>query len=164
MLLKIITRRLSEYCERVGILLAEQSGFRPNRSTTDMIVIRRLRELARKKRIPYMHALSTLPQRTTPLIEPSSGEYLPALACHKKLPRTFVNSTMACEHAYSMRMARRQGVLGVVRCGTEPSSRVRARVPETARYRHLLFFGGGEVPHQWKDAIIMVLRKKKDRT
>ena len=43
-LLKIIARRLSEYCERVGILPEEQSGFRPNRSTTDMMlfVIRRL--------------------------------------------------------------------------------------------------------------------------
>ena len=53
-LLKIIARRLSEYCERVGILpKEEQRGFRPNRSTTDMMfVIRRLQELARKKRIP----------------------------------------------------------------------------------------------------------------
>ena len=52
-LLKIIARRLSEYCERVGILPEEQSGFRPYRSTTDMMsVIRRLQELARKKRIP----------------------------------------------------------------------------------------------------------------
>ena len=51
-LLKTIARRLSEYCERVGILPEEQSGFRPNRSTTGMmIVIRRLQELARKKRI-----------------------------------------------------------------------------------------------------------------
>ena len=52
-LLKIIARRLSEYCGRVGILPEEQSGFRPNRSATDMMfVIRRLQELARKKRIP----------------------------------------------------------------------------------------------------------------
>ena len=52
-LLKIIARHLSEYCGRVGILPEEQSGFRPNRSTTDMMfVIRRLQELARKKRIP----------------------------------------------------------------------------------------------------------------
>ena len=51
-LLKIIARRLSEYCERVGILPEEQSGYRPNRSTTDMMfVIRRLQELARKKQI-----------------------------------------------------------------------------------------------------------------
>ena len=55
-LLKIIARRLSEYCERVGILREEQSGFRPNRSTTDMMfMIRRLQELARKKQIP-LHA------------------------------------------------------------------------------------------------------------
>ena len=52
-LLKIIARRLSEYCERVGILPEDQSGFGPNRSTTDlMFVTRRLQELARKKRIP----------------------------------------------------------------------------------------------------------------
>ena len=44
---------LSEYCERVGILPEEQSGFRPNRSTTDiMFLIRRLQESARKKQIP----------------------------------------------------------------------------------------------------------------
>ena len=52
-LLKINARHLSEYCGRVRILLEEQSGFRPNRSTTDMMfVIRRLQKLARKKRIP----------------------------------------------------------------------------------------------------------------
>ena len=52
-LLKIFARRLSEYFEHVGILPDEQSGSRPNRSTTDiMFVIRRLQELARKKRIP----------------------------------------------------------------------------------------------------------------
>ena len=52
-LLKIIARRLSEYCERVGILPEEQSGFRPNRFTIDMMfVIRWLLELAWKKRIP----------------------------------------------------------------------------------------------------------------
>ena len=52
-LLKIIARRPSEYCEPVGIVPEEQSGFRPNRSTTDMMfVIRRLQDLVRKKRTP----------------------------------------------------------------------------------------------------------------
>ena len=38
----------------MGILPEEQSGFRPNRSTTDMMfVIPRLQKLARKKRIPF---------------------------------------------------------------------------------------------------------------
>ena len=85
-LLKIIARRLSEYCERVGILQEEQSGFQPNRSTTDkMFVIRRLQELARKKRIPlYVCFIDrTKTKRTTPLIEPSSGQCSPVLACHR---------------------------------------------------------------------------------
>ena len=52
-LVKIIARRLSEYCERVGIVREGHCGFRPNRSTTDMMfVIRRLQELARKKQSP----------------------------------------------------------------------------------------------------------------
>ena len=61
-LLKINARRLSECCERVGIRPEEQSGFRRNRSTTDMMlfVIRRLKELARKKRIPLYVCLSDL--------------------------------------------------------------------------------------------------------
>ena len=53
MLLKIIARRLSEYCERVEILPEKQSGFQPVRFTIDiMFVIHRLQELARNKRIP----------------------------------------------------------------------------------------------------------------
>ena len=49
----IMARRLSEHCERSGIFPEEQSGFRPNHSTIDMMfVIRRLQELAPKKRIP----------------------------------------------------------------------------------------------------------------
>ena len=52
-LLEITVRCLSEYCEGVGILPEEHSGFRTNRSTTRMMfVIRRLQELAWKKRIP----------------------------------------------------------------------------------------------------------------
>ena len=46
-LLKITDRHLSEHCERVGILREDQSGFRPNPSTTDMMfVICRLQKLA----------------------------------------------------------------------------------------------------------------------
>ena len=70
---KIISRRLSEYCERVGILPEKESGFRPKRSTFDMMFgIRRLQKFAWKKRNHCMYALSTLPKRTTPLTEPSS--------------------------------------------------------------------------------------------
>ena len=49
-LLKIVATRLSHYCEQDGIHPEEQSGFRPHRSTLDMLlVIQRLHELARKK-------------------------------------------------------------------------------------------------------------------
>ena len=97
--LKIIARLLSEYCKRVGILPKEQSGSQPNRSTTDMMfVIRQLQELARKKRIPLYVCFVDLTKAYDSVIEPSSGHYLPVLACHRILSRSFVNSTMACEH------------------------------------------------------------------
>ena len=48
-LLKVVARRLSAYCEAKGLLPEEQCGFRPNRSTTDMMcVMRRLQEIGRK--------------------------------------------------------------------------------------------------------------------
>ena len=84
-LLKNFACRLSEYCERVGSLPEEQSSFRPNRFTTDlMFAIRCLQELARNKQIPLyiLYALSTLPKRATPLTESSSGHYSPVFACH----------------------------------------------------------------------------------
>ena len=52
-LLNVIAGRLSDYCEREVILPEEQCGFRPHRSTVDMMfVVRRLQELARKKDTP----------------------------------------------------------------------------------------------------------------
>ncbi|CAB1097278.1 unnamed protein product [Ectocarpus sp. CCAP 1310/34] len=51
-LLKVVATPLSHYCEREGSLPEEeeQSGFRPHRSTLDMLfAIQRLHELARKK-------------------------------------------------------------------------------------------------------------------
>ena len=84
-LLKIIARRLSEYCERAGILPEEQSGFRPNRSTTDMMfVIRRLQELARKKRIPLYVCFIDLSKAYDSVDRTPSGQYSPVLACHRK--------------------------------------------------------------------------------
>ena len=67
-LLTIIARRLSEYCERVGILPEKQSGFRPNGSTTDMMfVIRRLQEMARKKRLPLYVCFTDLTKAYDPV-------------------------------------------------------------------------------------------------
>ena len=48
-LFKVVARRLSAYCEAKGVLPEEQCGFRPDRSTTDMMfVVRRLQEVGRK--------------------------------------------------------------------------------------------------------------------
>ena len=56
MLLKIVAHCLSDYCEAHGILPDEQCGFRPERSTVDMLfVVRQLQELALRRSIPlYM--------------------------------------------------------------------------------------------------------------
>ena len=89
-LLKIIARHLSDYCERLGILPEEQSSFRPNRSTTDMmfVISRRGRNESRCTR-----ALSISPKRMTLSIELSCGWYSPASACrdgffgHSSIPR-----------------------------------------------------------------------------
>ena len=48
-LLKVVARGLGDYCEAKGLLPEEQCGFRPDRSTTDMMfVVRRLQEVGRK--------------------------------------------------------------------------------------------------------------------
>ena len=45
----MVARRLGAYCEAKGLLPEEQCGFRPDRSTTDMMfVVRRLHEFGRK--------------------------------------------------------------------------------------------------------------------
>ena len=48
-LLKVVARRLGAYCEAKGLLPEVQRGFRPDRSTTDMMfVVRRLQEVGWK--------------------------------------------------------------------------------------------------------------------
>ena len=52
-LLKIVQARLSDYAEKTALLPEAQSGFRPDRSTTDMLfALRRLMEIAREKNTP----------------------------------------------------------------------------------------------------------------
>ncbi len=52
-LLKIVAMRLGGYAEETGLLPEEQCGFRPRRSTLDMLfVIRMLQEFGREKYIP----------------------------------------------------------------------------------------------------------------
>ena len=52
-MLRIIMSRLSQYFESRGILPEEQCGFRPGRSTLDMMfVVRMLQEFGREKDVP----------------------------------------------------------------------------------------------------------------
>ena len=53
MLLKKVAPRLSNYCETEGVLPEEQCGFRPARSSVDLLfVVRRQQELGRARGIP----------------------------------------------------------------------------------------------------------------
>ena len=107
--LKIIARRLSEYYECLGILPEELRGFRPNRSTTDMMfVIRRLQELARKKRIPLFVCFIDL----TKAYDSVDRTLLWTVLARFGVPHnmiSFVNSIMACEHACDSTTGRARG-------------------------------------------------------
>ena len=101
-LLKIIARRLSEYCERMGILPEEQSGFRPKRSTNDMLfVIRGLQELAWKKRIPLYVCFIDI----TKSYDSVDRTLLRTVLSRFGVPQIMISVirqlyyTMACEHA-----------------------------------------------------------------
>ena len=59
-LLKIVATRLNAHCEASNLLSEEQCGFRPHRSTTDMMfAVRRLQELGRKARVPLFRRHTT---------------------------------------------------------------------------------------------------------
>ena len=51
--LKVVAQRLVNYYEVEGVLPEEQCGFRPERSTIDMmLIVRRLEELGREHGVP----------------------------------------------------------------------------------------------------------------
>ena len=53
-LLKVVARRLSAYCEAKGLFAEEQYGFRPDRPTTDiMFVVCRLKGIGRKAGVSF---------------------------------------------------------------------------------------------------------------
>ena len=69
--------------DTAGILPEEQSGFRPNHSTTDMMfVIRRLQELARNKRIPLYVCFTDLTIAYDSVHRTLIWAVLALLACH----------------------------------------------------------------------------------
>ena len=76
-LLKIAANRRGDFCEEAGILPKEQCGFRPQRSTTDMMfVVCRLQELGRTSNTS---ASSIWQKHTTRSIVCDYGKYLPVL-------------------------------------------------------------------------------------
>ena len=61
LLLKIVATRLNAFCEARNLLPEEQCGFRPHRSTTDlMFAVRSLQELGRKARGNTQHTYLNL--------------------------------------------------------------------------------------------------------
>ena len=107
--------------------------FRPNRSTTDMMfVIRRLQELARKKRIPLYVCFIDLTKAYDSVDRTLLWTVLALF--WRATENDLGHSSIPRWHA-SMRAARRESVLEVVCCGTRSSLRVRARAPPV---QHLL--------------------------
>ena len=101
-LLKNIARHFSKYCERVGILPEEHSGFRPNSSTTRYNVCDSSVAGAGAEETNSTLCMLYRPYKSVRLRQsnsPLSGQYLPILTCHRIWSRSFVNSTMACQHA-----------------------------------------------------------------
>ena len=99
-LLKIIVRRLSEHCERVGILPEKQSGFRWNRSATHiMFVIRRLQGLARNTRIPLYVGFINLTKAYKSVYRTLLWTVLARFRMLQNIISVIHHSTMACEHA-----------------------------------------------------------------
>ena len=59
-LFKVVARILGAYCEAKGLLPEEQRGFRPDRSTADMMFVRRLQEVGRKSEVSLFMCLIDL--------------------------------------------------------------------------------------------------------
>ena len=125
-LLQIIARHLSEYCERLGILPEEQSDLRPNRSTIDMMfVIRGLYELGGNKQIiPLYVYFIDLAEACDPVKRSLLWTALARFGVSQNIIsviRQFHDGMRACL------------VLRVVRCGTSSSSTVRSRASPVQR-------------------------------
>ena len=102
-LLKVVARRLSAYCEAKGLLPEEQCGFRSDRSTTDMVfVVRRLQEVVRKAGVPLFMCFIDSRRLTTPLTAPFCGRVLSRIGVPPQMItviRQFHDGMRACVRA-----------------------------------------------------------------
>ena len=84
-LLKVIAHRLGAYLERKHLLPESQGGFRPGRSTIDMMfVVRRLQELGRREGVLPYACFVTSRRPTTPSTGPSCGRCWRASGCRRR--------------------------------------------------------------------------------
>ena len=84
-LLNVVARRLSAYCEAKGLLPEEQCGFRLDRSTTDMMfVFAGCRTLSGRQECPSICVSLISRKLTTPLTAPSCGRYSLASEYHRR--------------------------------------------------------------------------------
>ena len=121
-LLKVIPNRLSNYCEREGILPEEQCGFRPQRSTTDMIFVVQ-RPIGAKEEHPSLHVLRR-PHQGIRFSPPDSlMDRARSVRRTTKYARGYspLPRWNACTHP-----DRRRRMLGVVRRGAGPTARMRS--------------------------------------
>lgn len=110
--MEIVTSRLSEYYESLGILSEELCGFRLARSKVDMLlVVRRLQELGRERNTPLYMCIIDLQKRTTLSTESCCGRYSHALACQPRCFQSFASSMTVCGLASVQIMARTQNRL-----------------------------------------------------
>ena len=96
LLLRVVARRLSAYCEAKGLLPEEeQCGFRPDHSTTDMMfVVRRLQEVGRKAGVSlhmcfkdFQKAYDTVDRTLLWQILTRIGKPPQMIASHPTIPR-----------------------------------------------------------------------------
>lgn len=131
-LLKIITRRLSDYLGIVGTVPEDRNGFRPNRSTTDMrsFTENGVEEINSVVRAHQQSHQSVLVRRSNTPVE-STRPF------RRITEDDFGYSTIPRWHA-GMRVVPRRQVLGMVPRGTRSASRGWVRAP------HLNHLRGGD--------------------
>ena len=145
-LLKVIVDRLREYCEREGVLPEEQCGFRPYRSTVDMMfVVRCLQELPRKD-TPLFICFIDLTKAYDSVDQTLLWTLLWTVLARFGIPQRML--AVIRQFHDGMRACVRWRVLGYFRCGAESSARVCARAIAVQHFFHGCATRGGETLHR----------------
>ena len=134
-LLKIVANRLSDFCEAQQMLPEEQCGFRPARSTIDMLfVVHRLQELGRQRKIPLYMCFVDLQKA----YDSADRELLWEVLARADVPSVMIDVIRQFHDAMRARVGMDEGELGMVRGHTGTPARVCAII---FTVRHLLCSG-----------------------